>query len=188
MRRTDIGDQPLTPTRGSLRINAFAGSKPLIGGKGTMRLRTIFLFMAVAVAGATPWFAQSPAEKPDAPKPAAASSTKKPVSFDSNRVSTEQALADAAREKATKKDAKEEAQTGDAVLEFHPITPSAAPRSSAATSKDSRKSPLKDIHGEAYGLAGGGGNMEGGKAGGSSKNGKTNIYVETNHSGSSPSK
>ena len=61
---------------------------------------------------------------------------------------------------------------GDAVLEFHEAPPSTASPHDSTLSKDSKKSPLKAVHGEAHGLAGAGANLEGGKAGGHSKDGR----------------
>jgi hypothetical protein len=152
-----------------------------------MRRETILLILTLALAGVPQLIADGASDKPDASKPTATQSKKKPPLADAVRVSIDQALADAARQKATTKDANEKIPSGDAVLEFHEAPPRAASPHGDALSNDSKKSPRKDIHGEAYGLTGGGANQEGGKVGAHSKDGKTSLYVETDRAGTSPS-
>src|SRR5208283_2157392 len=63
------------------------------------------------------------ADTPEAPK---TDSPKKPILVDAGRVSTEEALANVARQKAANKDAESTGPASDAVLEFHEAPPSAA--------------------------------------------------------------
>jgi hypothetical protein len=155
--------------------------------EGMIRNNTILVILTLLLVGAPCAVVGKPPQKADAQDPSRADSDKKPALADAVRVSTDQALADAARQKATTKDANDKTPSGDAVLELHETPPSAASPNGGALSKDTRKSPLKDIHGEAHGLAGVGANQEGGKVGGHSKDGKTSVYVETDHAGTSPS-
>ena len=151
-----------------------------------IRRRIILAALTFLLAGAVAAMAQE--QKADAPEPPKTDSPKKPVFIGVGRVSTDEALANVARQKAANKDADSKAPAGDAVLEFHDAPPSTVSPAGSTLSKDSKiKSPLKDLHGEAHGLAGTGANQEGGKMGGKSKDGKTAIYVETNHSETSNS-
>lgn len=137
--------------------------------------------------GATCVLAGQQPQKPDTPESSPTDSTKKPAIKDAVRVSTDEALANVARQKATNKDTDDKIVPSDVVLEFREVTTSAGSSNIGTRGKDSKKPPLKDIHGEGYGLAGAGVNQEGGRAGAKSKDGKTAIYVEADHGGTSPS-
>jgi hypothetical protein len=67
------------------------------------------------------------------------------------------------------------------VLEFRAASPDVQDSVAAASTKDSKKSALKSVHGDAYGVmdSRGAGKQAGGAVGATSKGGKTSIYVET---------
>lgn len=157
------------------------------GSKGMIRKSTILMVLTLLLAGVPCAITGQESHKPDSEEPSKVDSTKKPPLTDAVRVSTDDALKNVARQKAANKDASSKVPSGDAVWEFHEAPPSAVSPGGSALSKDSKRSPLKDIHGEAHGLAGAGANLEGGKVGGHSKDGKTSIYVETDHAGTSTS-
>jgi hypothetical protein len=152
-----------------------------------IRDRTLLLILTLALAGAICALADEPPQKPDAPKSSQIDSSKKPALTDAGRVSTDQVLADAAKQEAKKRSSEENQKdsANDAVLELRPSPPEAAAGTSAAVSKE-KKSPLKNVHGEASGAAGAGANREGGKVGASSKGGKTSVFVETDRSKTTP--
>jgi hypothetical protein len=153
-----------------------------------IRKRTLLLILTLALAGAAWALADDAPQKPDAPRPSQTDPSKKPVLADVSRVSTDQARADAAKQEAKKRGSEEKQKHSpdDAVLEFHPAAPDASADSSTVVTKDSKKGRLKNVHGEAYGGAGAGGNREGGKVGVSSKSGKTSISVGAEHSSTTP--
>jgi hypothetical protein len=153
-----------------------------------IRNRTLLLILILALAGAGLALADDPPQKPDAPKPSQTDPSKKPVLTDVSRVSTDQARADAAKQEAKKQGTEEKQKNSpdDAVLEFRPAAPGASADSSTVVTKDSKKGRLKNLHGEAYGAAGVGGNREGGKVGASSKSGKTAISVGVDRSSTTP--
>lgn len=150
-----------------------------------IRNRTTLLILTLALAGATWALADDPPQKPETQKSSQADSSKKPALSDAVRVSTDEALASAAKQEAKKQGPKEDQKDSpdDAVLELRPSVPEAAADSSAAVSKEKK---LKNVHGEVSGTAGAGRNREGGKVGASSKSGKTSVYVETDRSNTTP--
>lgn len=148
----------------------------------------MLLTLTLALAGATWALADDPPQKPETQKSSQADSSKKPALTDAVRVSTDEALASAAKQEAKKQGPKENQKDSpdDAVLELRPSVPDAAAGGSAVVTKDSKKSPLKNVHGEISGAAGAGRNREAGKVGASSKSGKTSVYVETDRSNTTP--
>ena len=76
--------------------------------------------------------------------------------------------------------------SGDPVTEFRPAAEgSAASAAAVVKTKDSKKSVLKTVHGTAYGSLdpkNRGSHQAAGSVGGSSKSGKTSVYVETDSS------
>lgn len=178
----------LTPAQRGVRMKLLAGGLSTDRAAKTMkRNSTILMVLTLAFVGVPCAAAGQQPQKLDAQQSSQAGSAKKPALAGAARVSTGDALANVARQKAANKDADSQAPSGDAVLEFHEAPPSAASSHGSALSNNSKRFPLKDIHGEAYGLAGSGANQEGGKVGGQAKDGKTSIYVETHHTGISPS-
>jgi len=121
-----------------------------------------------------------------------------PVLLDLTRVSTEDAARRAAASLA--KGAHQQGPAGKAALptpagpeagdsavrEFHPADAAqTGPAAIPVSSKSSRKSALKNVHGAVYGSAdpkGGGDHATGGSAGTSSKSGRTSVYIETDQS------
>jgi cobalamin biosynthesis Mg chelatase CobN len=144
----------------------------------------MLVILTLALAGATCALADDPPKKPETQKSSQGESSKEPALTDVVRVSTDEALASAAKQEAKKRSSedKQKDSPDDAVLELRPSPPEAAAGTSAAVSKE-KKSPLKDVHGEVAGAAG---NREGGKVGASSKSGKTSVYVETDRSNTTP--
>jgi hypothetical protein len=68
------------------------------------------------------------------------------------------------------------------VSELSALPLSADQSALAFKSKDSKKSPLKDVHGQVDGSLGNAGwQQAGAAAGATSKNGKTSVFVQTNH-------
>ncbi len=88
---------------------------------------------------------------------------------------------------SAKKTAKENSSgaiEGSAVQEFQISDRASSTSVKELSSKDSKKSLLKNVHGEAYGGTGSGNasmQAAGGAVGASSKSGKTYIYVEGSH-------
>lgn len=118
---------------------------------------------------------------------------KKPGWTDAGHVSTADAVRSAAKEEAKQTDPnkKEETKEPDsAVDEFHPAPPGeAASGDSSVKAKETKKAPLKDVHGTVYGAAGpadSGNRATGGAVGASSKSKKTHVYVETDRSRTTP--
>ncbi len=118
--------------------------------------------------------------------------TKTPSLEEATRVSTERAIQSAVQEASTKHDfngaetPRPGASTDSAVVEFHPLKDSGdSAQQTDKTSKNSKKSPLKNVHGTVYGSTdpnGSGNRAAGASAGATSKGGKTSIYVETDRS------
>ncbi|MGD1154654.1 MAG: hypothetical protein ABSA41_02380 [Terriglobia bacterium] len=168
-------------------MKTLAGSSLLSRGKQMIRNRTMLSILTLALAGAAWALADDPPQKPETQKSSQTDSSKKPALTDAVRVSTDEALASAAKQEAKKQSPEENQKDSpdDAVLELRPSVPEAAASTSAAATKE-KKSPLKNVHGEVSGAAGAGGNREGGKVGASSKSGKTSVYVETDRSNTTP--
>ena len=133
-------------------------------------------------------------DKAAATKPVPATSgaqNQRPAFLGVSRVSTEEATRAAAANLARKPEEQAASSSSanqaddSAVVEFHPEN--AHPSIPVATAAK-EKSILKNIHGEAYGSAGPGitGHAAGASVGGTSKSGKTSVYVETDHSRTSP--
>ena len=178
----------MTPARRGIRIKALVGQLlNLMAAILMIRNSTMLVIVTLLLAGAPCAVAQAPPQKTDAPKSTKADPPKKPTFAEAVRVSTDDALANVARRKAADTDAKRQDPSGDAVVEFHEAPPSSASPKGSALSKDSKKAPLKDIHGEAHGLAGSGVNQEGGRVGGHSKDGKASIFIDANRAETSPS-
>ncbi len=117
---------------------------------------------------------------------------KRPSLVDVTRVSTDEAAKNSSRDAGKKDETKKPSEKpGEGeVLELQPITPTriAASEATSADSKSAKKSPLKDIHGKAYGslnLDGARGRRTGGAVGAKSKSSKTDIYVETDRANTS---
>jgi len=119
--------------------------------------------------------------QPAQPKSSTTRSKEKPVLAEATHVST----ADAAHKAAVAQGhGGEAASQASDVLEFHAASPGAQDSVSAATTKESKKSPLKSVHGDAYGAldSRGAGKQTGGAVGATSKGGKASIYVEGDRS------
>jgi len=144
----------------------------------------VLLIFMVAGAGASD---DSKATPPQTTTPSAVAARKSDLRT-SVRVSTSDALSAAAHAKARKDVADKPDSSSDVVLEFHPATGTPDGTSNAVVTKDANKSALKNLHGDLYGNDGTSGHELSGRAGTKSKNGKTAIYVESNHSTSSPLK
>lgn len=150
-------------------------------------LRLAVTFILVIPGGVA---AQAPAEKPSSENAAssglpASKAAKKPDLTDPTRVSTVEAAREAKRA-AAKKNAGHEAASSD-VLEFRPATPDAgtARGTADASSKDSKKSVLKNVHGMVRGAVNptnSGDPAVGASVGARSRSGKSHIYVETDRS------
>ena len=147
----------------------------------------MLLILTLALAGGAWALADDPPQKPETQKSSRADSSTKPALTNAVRVSTDEALASAAKQEAKKRspDENQKDSPDDAVLELRPAAPDASADSSATVTEE-KKSPLKNVHGEASGAAGAGGNREAGKVGASSKSGKTSVYVETDRSNTTP--
>jgi hypothetical protein len=149
-------------------------------------LATMLAMIAPALAAPQPQPQNAPGKTP-APKIEQRPKAKKTPNFaDLTRVSTSDAARDAAEDAAKKKQDQEEgsgAAKSDSVLELHSVSPGAAPEVVPLVIKgDNSNHILKKIHGEVYGAAGQGGKTAGGAAGMSAKDGKLNVYIETQHS------
>ena len=118
-------------------------------------------------------------------KSSTSKSKDKPTLADATRVSTADAARKAAKDMAKGRggDTAAEASGAPNVLEFHPDGPGAQ-GAAVALSRESKKSTLKNIHGDAYGAldSRGSGRRAGGSVGATSKGGKSSIYVETDRS------
>jgi hypothetical protein len=122
----------------------------------------------------------------------ATAQSQKPAITDAVRVSTDTALPSAAKHEA-KKSADETATKSSSeadALELHPAAPNSAPAGNAVVlPRNSKKGPLKDIHGTVFGTTSSGDSGTrgtGGAVGASSKGGKASIYVETERSRTTP--
>lgn len=75
----------------------------------------------------------------------------------------------------------EPAEASDAVKEFQPAASGSGKASDTMVVEDGAqsKSPLKRVHGDLYGVAGADGHAAGGSVGGTSKSGKTSVYVQS---------
>jgi hypothetical protein len=154
-----------------------------------IRIHAVLLTLTFALAGAIGAIADDTPPQPGTEKTAKTESTRKPAIVDAVRVSTDAALASAAKQEAHKgiSDKSAKGDPDDVVLEFHPAAAGATADSNAVVVNDSKKSALKNLHGEVYGAGGARGNQETGKVGTSSKGGKSSIYVETDRSHATPS-
>jgi hypothetical protein len=110
----------------------------------------------------------------------------KPALAEATRVSTAEAARKAAEVKvqAHGSDVASQASGASDVLEFHAGSPGAEDPLVAANTKESKKSALKSVHGDAYGALDGrgAGKQTGGAVGATSKGGKASVYVETDRS------
>jgi hypothetical protein len=166
-----------------------------------MKLRQ-FLVPAAALLLVWPMFtvAQTQPQPSSAAKATARKATKtniKPPLASLTLVSTDEMARNAAEETLKKAKAQEHGAKPtsaskpsptdvDAVMEFHPAAAGSQAGSAAYQTKD-KKSALKNLHGDAYGIsAGARGSGEGGEAGAESTNGKYSIYVGAEHSRASP--
>jgi len=120
--------------------------------------------------------------QPAQSKSSATRSKEKPALAEATRVSTAEAACKAAEVEAQghPSDPASQASGAPDVLEFHAAGPGAQDSAGAAT-KESKKSTLKSVHGDAYGASDGrgAGKQVGGAVGTTSKSGKASIYVET---------
>ncbi len=113
--------------------------------------------------------------------------SKKPALEEATRVSTDQAVRNAAQSASAKRDLNSESH-GSApseVLEFQPVTNPTTPASKTTGQKESKKLAPKNIHGTVYGSLDSGKSEThsgGAAAGVGSKSGKSHIYVETERS------
>lgn len=137
---------------------------------------------------------QTPAKRaPAVPKSGASKSEPKPALTDVTRVSTVDATRSAAAQQA-KKQVGKDAATGQAedsaVLEFHPAEASqSGPAAATTAGKGSKKSVLKNVHGNVYGALdpkNPGNRGTAASVGTSSKSGKTSVYVETDQTRTTP--
>jgi len=67
----------------------------------------------------------------------------------------------------------------DAVAEFQPAPPGSGAASSSDVVLKGARSKSSRVHGDLYGVAGDAGRAAGGSVGGTSKSGKTSVYVES---------
>jgi hypothetical protein len=152
----------------------------------------ILVFLSVSCLAAFPASAQqdTPARpdrgQPAQPKGSTTRSKEKPALAEATRVSTAEVARKAAEVKVQGhgSDAASQASGGSDVLEFHAGSPGAEDPVVAANTKESKKSALKSVHGDAYGAldSRGAGKQTGGAVGATSKGGKASIYVETDRS------
>lgn len=115
---------------------------------------------------------------------APASKTEKKLRLvDATRVSTADAAKSAAKEESAKSATSKAAgkTDGAGVLEFKP-TADAGGEAVTVHTDNSKKSVLKNTHGNVYGTTGAGDRETGGAVGTTSKSGKTSIYVGTDRS------
>jgi hypothetical protein len=120
------------------------------------------------------------------PKSSTTRSKDKPTLAEAARASTAEAAHKAAEVEAQRRSGDRTSQTSGApdVLEFRAASSGAQDSVGEATTKESKKSPLKSVHGDAHGAldSRGAGKQSGGAVGATSKGGKTSIYVETDRS------
>ncbi len=155
--------------------------------------RVCFLLLILVCLAVFPAGSQQGTPAPDRdqspqPKSSISKSKQKSALADATRVSTAEVASKAAKDIAKERggDGATDASGASDVLEFHPANPGAQHSAGAAVapSKESRKSALKNIHGDAYGAldSRGSGRRAGGSVGATSKSGKSSIYVETDRS------
>jgi hypothetical protein len=120
------------------------------------------------------------------PKASTTRSKEKPALAEATRVSTAEAARKAAEVKVQGhgSDVASQASGTSNVLEFHAGGPGAEDPGGAANTKESKKSALRSVHGDAYGASDShaAGKQTGGAVGATSKGGKASIYVETDRS------
>jgi hypothetical protein len=124
--------------------------------------------------------------QPAQPKASTTCSKQKPAIAEATRVSTAEVARKAAEVKVQGhgSDAASQASGASDVLEFRAGSPGAEDPVVAANTKESKKSALKSVHGDAYGAldSHAAGKQTGGAVGTTSKGGKASIYVETDRS------
>ncbi len=150
----------------------------------------VWLLATVLVAGISA-VAGKQASKSNTQPSASSKPQKKPALTNVVRVSTDTALRNAAQEKAqdasSDKDKKSAADKD--VLEFRPTVPGSTSAKKEVVVEDSKKSPVKNVHGEVYGTTGSastGTRGAGAAVGASSRGGKASVYVETERSRPTP--
>jgi hypothetical protein len=152
----------------------------------------------VLLCGALPARAQSTDSKePPTPsnKPDAKRKESQPPLIDATRVSTDATVKAAAQDALSKKGGSQSSTSTiapDPVLEFHPASAAADAKDDSLVLKqdDSKKSPLKDVHGEVHGESGSGAvqsSRVGASAGTKTKDGKTYIFLQTDQTKTNPS-
>ena len=155
-----------------------------MGARG-LNCGLVVLLLVFGLVGSTP--AQESAGKqtppPEAPAKKPALDTKS-VLMGASRASTAKAAEGAAKEKSQGVEAEEASQpdADSAVTELRPLPPSkqepVADSKDGDKKKSSKRGPIKNVHGTAYGGSGSGSQAAGGSAGASSRSGKTSVYVE----------
>ena len=124
--------------------------------------------------------------QPAQPKASTTRSKEKPALAEATRVSTAEAARKAAEVKVQGhgSDVASQASGASDVLEFRAGSPGLEDPGVAANTKESKKSALKSVHGDAYGAldSHAAGKQTGGAVGATSKGGKASIYVETDRS------
>lgn len=150
-------------------------------------LVTALVLLAATVAGLQSSAGQDAAKDSAAGSSKVSQSQEKSKLIEATRVSTEEAARRAAKEKS-KKAAKEDSSkkqeskkdSASNVSELRPVEKDDDDSASSAqvSTKDSGKSPIKDVHGSIQGTRGGQTRQAGGDIGASSKSGKTHVYVE----------
>ena len=124
--------------------------------------------------------------QPAQPKSSTTRSKVKPALAEATHVSTAEAAHKAAEAVAQGHGSEAASQASGVpdVLEFHAASPGAQDFVGAATTKESKKSPLKSLHGDAYGASDsrGAGKQTSGAVGATSKGSKASIYVEGDRS------
>jgi hypothetical protein len=156
-----------------------------------LRKRIWVWLLAAVLASGVFASADEHTKKSDTQASATTEPQKEPALTNAVRVSTDAALRKAAQEKAKEAaSGKDKKSTADKdVLEFRPAAPGSAPAEKDVVVEDSKKSPVKNVHGEVYGTTGSGsvGTRGAGAAvGASSRSGKTSVYVETQRSRTTP--
>ena len=151
----------------------------------------ILVFSVCSIPALPAWAQQGTPAPPDQGQPAQSKSSttrskEKPTLAEATRVSTAEAARKAAEVDAQSRGSNPASQPSGApdVLEFRVASPGARDSVGAATTKGSKKSALKSVHGDAYGAldGSGAGKQTSGAVGAASKSGKASIYVETDHS------
>jgi hypothetical protein len=151
----------------------------------------ILVLSVSCLAGFPAWPQQSTPTPPDKgqsaqPKSSTASSKEKSALAEATRVSTAEAARTATKAAAQGRgsDPASEASGAPEVLEFRAASPGAQDSVGAAGTEESKKSALKNVHGDAHGAldSRGAGKRAGGSVGATSKSGKSSIYVETDRS------